>query len=348
MGITIDGHGADDFLAGGQEEVADKLGLVEETAGVETEVEDEGRQGAATFKIEDRRRQVAAGVGVELIHADVAHAFTPPGPHRHHLHEVADNRDDHRLGHALALEGQGNRGALRPLDALHRLVEGQPGGAFAIDGQDGVAVLDPGSFGGQPGHDALNRDDAFILGEVGADAEEFASHILAEIAGRLGRHQHRMGVEGGQGPVEHGIGEVALAIGRQGGAVEFAAHGFDELHGFIDALGNRGLDGPLIVLVADADATILPLSFDGNLGGFDGPQGPFDHQPGLKALVIVIVPLQQGADGGRHVRKRQRLLGRPQDDGEEKGRETAQGNHGAQPRWPNDVRKAGNGQTLPR
>ena len=147
MRVAVDGHSADDFLASRQEEVADQFGLVEEAAGVEAQVEDKGAQGATALQFEEGGGQIPGGVGVELIHPHIADAVAAPRPHGHHLHEVADHGDDDGLGHALAVEGQRDGGALGALDALDGLMQGQAGGPFSIDGENDIAVLDAGPFG---------------------------------------------------------------------------------------------------------------------------------------------------------------------------------------------------------
>ena len=224
LGVVGAAVGGGDFHAGLQEGGRDADGAVQQAARVIAQVQHHGLERAVVllgqlFEVID---QVVDGVFLELRDADVAHArFQQLAAYRLHLDDVTHDGEHDGLGHALALQRQGD-GALG-LAAHHLDGFFQPhvlGGGVA-DLDDQVTGLDAGlgRRGALDGRDHL--DEAVLGADLDAQAAELALGVDLQL------------LEG----VLVQIGRVRIQPG------EHAADGVGDQLVVLDGLDVVGLDG---------------------------------------------------------------------------------------------------------
>ena len=258
--VGVAAAGRDD-LAVLEEGVGDRDRLIEQTAGVVAQIEDEALQLVGRDVLEDlvdRIAQAVEGLFVELGDAqitDVAALFTRA--HRLDADRVADDLDLQRLGGALAADGQRDRRIDRAAHLVDRLVQAEALHLIAVEMGDEVA----GAHAGAGGRGLVDRgddlDEAVLHGDLDAEATELAARLHLHVLEGLRRHVARMGIERGQHAVdgafdqlrivglldvvgadalEHVAEQIELAIGLCGGgrnriAGDEPAHLGDPDHG---------------------------------------------------------------------------------------------------------------------
>ena len=188
-------------LAAVHEHVRELDRALEQTTGIEAEVEDEAIELALGTHVRDRGHEVLEAVVVEAAQTDVADAvlgidvpvplrraalverLLPPAVDGADLDLLADERDIDVILLALALDGQRDGLAGGACDRVDRLVERPAERRLAVDGDDAVVVLDARA----ERRSALERVDDLdvalvVVTDHDADADEVALDHLLEAA----------------------------------------------------------------------------------------------------------------------------------------------------------------------
>ena len=203
MGLEIRGrHGAplggDDHGAARQEKARHADRLVEQSAAVALQIEDQ-RPGLTQFAV--RLPEFGHRGLSEAVHLDVAHAVRDPIGRidRVERNPVAHEREAQPLRNAVAHDLQRDLRAGLAAQVLRHVGAREAHGLRRVDTHDAVVGPHSGAFGRASG-DGVHHDDRVAQHvELHADSAELPVDALAHAPHLLGREVGRMGVE----PFEH-------------------------------------------------------------------------------------------------------------------------------------------------
>src|SRR6516225_7375681 len=196
-----------------QERVGDRDRLIEQSARIVAQVDDEAPELVAGLggEIGDRLLQVLGGLLVELGDADKTDVVAfEARTHRTHLNARAGDGDLNRLVLALAHDLELDLGVFRAAHLLDRLIEGEPLHRLVVEVRDDVVSHDAG-LGRRRlvdrGHD-LNQP--VLHGDLDAEAAELAPGLHLHVAEAFGIHVARMRIEPGQHAVDRRFDQLAV------------------------------------------------------------------------------------------------------------------------------------------
>src|SRR5262245_56651335 len=196
-----------------QERVGDRDRLIEQSARIVAQVDDEALELVAGLggEVGDRLLQALGGLLVELGDADKTDVVAfEARAHRAHLDARAGDGDLDRLVLPLAHDLEFDLGALRAAHLLDRLVEGEPLHRRVVEMRDDVVGHDAG-LGRRRlvdrGHDL---DQTVLHGDLDAEAAELAPGLHLHVAEAFRTHVARMRIEPGQHAVDRRFDKLAV------------------------------------------------------------------------------------------------------------------------------------------
>src|SRR5262245_40638346 len=196
-----------------QERVGDRDRLIEQSARVVAQVDDEALELIAGLggEVGDRLLQALGSLLVELGDADKADVVAfEARAHRAHLDARAGDRDLDRLVLALAHDLEFDLGVFRAAHLLDRLIGGGPLHRLVVEMRDNVVGHDAGLRRRRlvdRGHDL---DQAVLHGDLDAEAAELAPGLHLHVAEALGIHVARVRIEPSQHAVDRRFDQLAV------------------------------------------------------------------------------------------------------------------------------------------
>src|SRR6266446_3408306 len=200
-------------LAPLQEGVGDRDRLIEQSARIVAQVDDEALELVAGLggEVGDHLLQVLRRLLVELRDADKPDIVAfEPRTHGTHLDARAGDGNLDRLFLPLAHDLELDLGVLRPAHLLDRLVEGEPLHRLVIEVRDDVVGHDPGLGCRRVVDRGDDLDQAILHGDFDAEAAELAPGLHLHVAEALGIHVARMRIEPGQHAVDRRFDQLAV------------------------------------------------------------------------------------------------------------------------------------------
>src|SRR5579862_1763403 len=200
-------------LAALEESVRDRDRLVEETAGIVAEVEDVALHlvlAEVGLDLLDRRLEAIEGLLVEGGYADIADLAFLMRLHRLDGDLGTDQLDVEGLVDAFPLEGQRDRRIDAAAHLLDRLVEGHALHLLAVEGGVHVTGENARLGGGRVVDRRDHLDDAFLHGDLDAEAAEFAAGLDLHVLEILRAEIARMRVEAVQHAIDGGLDQLRI------------------------------------------------------------------------------------------------------------------------------------------
>src|SRR5690606_34335547 len=176
----------DDGLPALEEEVADVHGRVETAAAVAAQVDDEGGRALPPQRAH-RLCDLLAGVLVEALERDVAHAVVEEDRERHgrDVDDGAGEAAADRLVHPRPYERDLDLGAGPAEQAAGHLLQLQAAGGLAVNLDDAVARAHGAALRGRVGEHAGDGGDAALVLDLHAEPAVGGADLLAGEAGDL-------------------------------------------------------------------------------------------------------------------------------------------------------------------
>src|SRR5262245_3943519 len=202
-----------DDLALLQERIGDRDRLIEQSARIVAQVDDEALELVAGLggEVGDRLLQVCGGLLTELGDADKADVVPfEARAHRAHLDARAGDGDLDGLVLALAHDLEFDLRVLRAAHLLDRLIEGEPLHRLVVEMRDDVVGHDAGLGRRRLVDRGDDLDQAVLHGDLDAEAAELAPGLHLHVAEALGIHVARMRIEPSQHAVDRRFDQLAV------------------------------------------------------------------------------------------------------------------------------------------